>query len=303
MRLLTAATALFLTLSHAHAGHHEKKAGGAFTGQKVTDNIYVIAGEGGNIGLMTGENGAFMIDDKFSHTTDAVKKAVKDITDKPVKFLLNTHYHFDHAGGNVAFGEEGAVIFSHDNVRKRLSETQVIELFNKTLEPTAAAGLPVITFPESMTLHLGGDTVEVMHLPGAHTDGDSAVYFKKADVMHTGDAFFNGFYPFIDTGAGGSLAGAVAAQEKLLAVAGDNTNIIPGHGPVATRAELEATKNMLKAIGQNVEKLIAEGKTREEIIAAKPTAAFDSAYGGGFMKPDVFAGIVYDGIVEERKRR
>ena len=249
---------------------------------QVADGVHVIIGRGGNIGVSVGDDGVFMIDDQFAPVTDALRRLIAGVTDKPIRFLLNTHVHGDHSGGNENLGSSGVVIFAHDNVRVRLLGKDA---------PKAA--LPVVTFNDTTTFHMNGQTIHVFHSAAAHTDGDTLIHFREADVIHMGDTYFNGFYPFIDVASGGSLAGTLAAVDKALELVGENTRIIPGHGPVSNRAELIAYRNMLIAARDGIKPLIADGKTVEQVIAAKPTAALDGEWGDGFLDPERFVRIVY----------
>ena len=202
---------------------------------KLADGIHMRTGKGGNIGVLTGPDGTFMIDDQFAPLTARIMVAVKNIGGDTPRFLINTHYHFNHTGGNENLGNAGVTIVSHDNVRKKLAKGTTIVAFNRVMPPAPKAAVPVITFTREMTFHLNGETVHAIHSPNAHTDGDTIIHFEKANVIHAGDLFFNGFYPFIDTGAGGTVQGVIAAIDKMLALADDNTKIIPGHGPLADK--------------------------------------------------------------------
>lgn len=263
---------------------------------QVRDNIHVLYGQGGNIGISIGKDGVFMIDDQFAPLTGKILEAVATLTDKPVKFLVNTHWHFDHTGGNENFGKEGALIVAHENVRTLMSAEQVIEAFGQTVPAAPPEALPVITFTDSMTFHWNEDEVKVTHVLPAHTDGDSFVHFVNDNVIHAGDLYFNGMYPFIDAEHGGSIDGMIAATSRILRLADDDTRIIPGHGEVSGVRELRTFREMLRTVRDNIQLQIAAGKTKEEIIAAKPTAQFDEAWGGGFLQPDQWVGIVIDSL-------
>ena len=202
---------------------------------KLTGTTYMLTGAGGNIGLSAGEDAVFVIDDQFAPLTPRILAAIAAITPKPVKFVLNTHWHFDHTGGNENLGKAGAIIVAHHNVRKRMSTDQVIEFINMKTRPDPKEALPVLTFSADMTFHINGEEVRAIHMPNAHTDGDSVVHFTGSDVVHMGDIYFNGFYPFIDAESGGSADGVVAACDKVLAFVTDKTRIIPGHGPLSSR--------------------------------------------------------------------
>jgi cyclase len=243
-----------------------------------------------------GDDGVLLIDDGLAGLGPKLKAKVATISPKPIKFLLNTHWHGDHTGGNENLAKTGAFLVAHENVRKRMGSEQFIALFNQKVPASPEAALPVVTFAEGVSFYWNGDEVRAYHVAPAHTDGDTVVQFVKADVVHMGDCFFNGNYPFIDTSSGGKVDGVVAAAERVLAGVSDKTRIIPGHGPVASKAELQAYRDTVKAIRDRVAKLKAEGKTKEAAVAAKPSAEFDAKWGQGFVKPDVFVGIVYDSL-------
>jgi glyoxylase-like metal-dependent hydrolase (beta-lactamase superfamily II) len=252
---------------------------------QVTGGIHVIRGRGGNIGVSVGEDGVFMIDDQFAPVTEQLRKLIAGVSDKPIRFLLNTHFHGDHTGGNENLGSSGVTIFAHDNVRARLLG-----------QGAPKAALPVVTFNDTTTFHMNGQTIHVFHAADAHTDGDTMIHFREADVIHMGDTYFNGFYPFIDVASGGSLEGTLAAVDQALALAGDNTRIIPGHGPMSNKAELMAYRNMLIAARDGIQPMVADGKTVEQVVAAKPTAALDGEWGDGFLNPERFVRIVYSSL-------
>lgn len=259
--------------------------------EKIAAGIYMMQGAGGNLGVMTGPDGVLLIDDSFAPLTDKIKAAIAKVSDKPVRFLMNTHYHGDHVGGNENFGKLGVTIVAHDNVWARMSVPQP----QRSQPAYPKEALPVIAFNDQLTFHMNGDTVEVTHLPPAHTDGDAILHFQKANVVHTGDCFFNGRYPVIDPAAGGSIDGMIAATEKILSMVNDQTRIIPGHGPLSDKAGLKAFHDMLVTVRDKVRPLVAAGKTKEEIVAAKPTAEFDPKWAAGGA-PDRFIGAVVDGM-------
>jgi glyoxylase-like metal-dependent hydrolase (beta-lactamase superfamily II) len=259
----------------------------------VADGVYMLAGRGGNIGLFVGQDGAFLIDDQYAPLTDKILEAISAVTDKPVRFLVNTHWHGDHTGGNENIGKGGTIIVAHDNVRKRLAKGQFMKVFNANIPPAPPKALPVITFADGVTFHWNNETLEVVHSKSAHTDGDAVVYFKSANVVHVGDLFFNGIYPFIDAGSGGSLEGVIAGVDEVLGRIDDNTKVIPGHGPLGSKTDLKAYRDMLATVHGRMTELIKEGKNIDEIVAAKPTADYDAKWGGGFLKPDPWVKIVY----------
>lgn len=285
----------FALSSWAHAQGQD------FSKVEITSNdlgsgVHALFGAGGNLGVSVGEDGVFLIDDQFAPLTPKIKAAIAKLSDKPVKFLINTHWHFDHTGGNENLGKDGTIIVAHDNVRKLMSEDQAISFFNAQIPKAPKAALPIITFNDSSTFHLNGETMVVKHLPPGHTDGDSVVYFKNADVLHTGDLYFNGIYPFIDIEHGGTIDGMIANAGTILTMAGSKTQIIPGHGPLSNREEVAAFREMLQSIRNKVEAGIEAGKTLEEVVAAKPSAQFDSVWGNGFLKPDAFVTLVYNDL-------
>ncbi len=263
---------------------------------KITDHVYMLEGAGGNIGLCIGDDGAFMIDDQFNYMTGKIVEAVEKLTDEPIRFLVNTHWHGDHTGGNENMGEIGAIIIAHQNVRERMSTGQFMEAFNREVPAAAAGALPVVTFTEELTLHFNGDDINIFHVDPAHTDGDSIIHFRNANVLHMGDTYFNGMYPFIDTSSNGSIDGMIDAADEALRQSNRETKIIPGHGPLSGVDELRAYRTMLQTVRDRIAVLVAAGGSRDEVVAAKPTASFDEQWGGGFMRPDVFTGIVYDSL-------
>jgi glyoxylase-like metal-dependent hydrolase (beta-lactamase superfamily II) len=261
--------------------------------EKLADSVYMMTGAGGNLGLSVGEDAVFVIDDQFAPLTPKIQAAIAAITPKPVRFVLNTHWHFDHVGGNENLGKAGALIFAHENVRKRMSTEQFIEFLGTKTKPDPKIALPVVTFTRDVSFHINGDEVRAFHAPRAHTDGDTIVHFARNDVIHMGDAFFNRIYPFIDTSSGGTVEGVIAAADVVLKMSGDKTRIIPGHGPLGTVADLKAYRDMLASVSERVRGLIKQGKKLEEVVAAKPTAQFDEAWGKGFMQPDKFVSMLY----------
>jgi len=259
---------------------------------RVAEGIYMLTGAGGNIGLATGADATFIIDDQFAPLTTKIRAAIGTITKDPVKFLINTHFHGDHVGGNENFGNAGSIIFAHDNVRRRMSGEQ-FEAAARQPGPTAPkAALPVVTFSDTLTMHLNGETAVIYHVNAAHTDGDALIHFTKANVVHAGDVFVRYGFPYIDVPSGGTFNGIIAANEKLLASTDANTKFIPGHGDVASRKDLEDFIAMLKTVRQKVTAAMAGGKTLEQVLAAKPLADLDKL-GQGFVKTDTFVELIY----------
>ena len=261
--------------------------------EKLADGVFMLTGAGGNIGVSAGADGVFLIDSQYAPLTDRIKAAIAGLSTQPVRFLLNTHWHGDHVGGNENLGKSGVVIVAQENVRKRMSQEQFNKIFNSKTPPSPAAALPLVTFVDSISFHVNGDNVDAFHVPPAHTDGDAMVYFRKANVLHMGDTFFNGMYPFVDVSTGGSIAGMIGACERGLSMGDATTKIIPGHGPSGNKADLKAFRDMLAASRDAVAPLVKAGKTLDEVKAAKPTAALDEKWGKGFLKPDVWVSIVY----------
>lgn len=266
----------------------------------VANGIYMLMGSGGNIGLSIGEDGVFMIDDQFAPLTKKIKTAINKLSNKPIKFVLNTHWHFDHTGGNENLGKEGIVIVSHDNVRERMSKEGFIKAFNKKTPISPKIALPIITFNDTITFHLNNEEIEVIHQSNAHTDGDSIIFFKSSNVIHTGDIFFNGFYPFIDGSSKGSIEGVIKSVNYILTRVDDKTKIIPGHGKLSNKHELTMYRDTLVILKNRMKKLIDEGKTLDEILELKPNADLDEKWGKGFLDPQNFLKILYY-VVKENK--
>ncbi len=263
---------------------------------KVADQIYMLAGKGGNIGLLIGQDGTFLIDDQFAPLTEKIIAAIKSVGGESPKFLINTHYHGDHTGGNENFGKGGTLIFSHDNVRDRLLNGSFIREFNMKRDGVDPIGLPVVTFSEDISFHLNGDTVHAIHVPHSHTDGDSIIHFRSANVVHAGDVVFNGFYPFIDVSHGGSIKGMIAGVKKILVLSDGNTKIIPGHGPLTNTAELGNYLHMLETVYERLRKLKADGKTAREAIEANPLADLEEEWGDGIFTGEKWIEIIYSGV-------
>ena len=268
--------------------------------EKLADHVWVLYGAGGNMGLCAGPDGGLLIDDQYAPLSAKIQKAVKATSGQDVRMVVNTHWHGDHAGGNENLANAGALLIAHDRVRARLVEGQDNKFFNAKIPPAAAKALPVITFNDSTTLHMNGETVVVFHVKPSHTDGDAMVWFTKANVLHMGDTFFNGLYPVIDLESGGSVDGMIAAADLALARTGTDTKIIPGHGKVTDKVRLKEYRDMLAGIRAAVAKLVAEKKTLEQAIAAKPTAPWDAVWGNGFIKPELFVKVVYNDLSRQR---
>jgi cyclase len=262
----------------------------------VAGGVHMLVGRGGNIGVSAGEDGVFLVDDQYAPMTERIRAAVATISTRPIRFVLNTHWHGDHTGGNENLGRAGVLIVAHDNVRRRMSTEQFIEAINAREPASPKDALPVVTFTDAVTFHLNGDSIHAFHVPPAHTDGDAIVHFRGANVVHMGDVFFNGFYPFIDLSSGGSLEGVIAAADRVLAMADANTKIIPGHGPLSDRAGLQAYRDMLATARDRVSAAIRAGKTLEQLKAERPLADLDATWGRGFINPEFFLTSVYQSL-------
>ena len=262
---------------------------------QVAEGIYMLEGEGGNIGVSSGEDGVYLIDDQFAPLTPKIVAAVKAISDRPIRFLMNTHWHGDHVGGNENLGKAGVVIIAHDNVYKRMSVGGAITALKQNYAPAPKAALPVITFNQTATFRMNGDDVTSTHLPPAHTDGDSFVRFAKANVIHTGDVFAAYRYPFIDVESGGSVKGVLRAVDQMLPMIDDNTKVIPGHGGVSSKKDVLAYRKMVSTAISKIEPMVKSGKTLQQVIDAKPLREFDEEW-GKFRKPEAFVEIVYNGL-------
>ena len=296
-KLLSIATGCMLAICAPNLmAHSNQQAEVTIKTTQLSDGLYVLFGQGGNIGLSVGEDGVYLIDDQYAPLTEKINNAIDEITEQPVKFVINTHWHGDHTGGNENFGKAGATIVAHDNVRKRMNSKQVMEFFGRQVDASPKEALPVITFDSELSLHLNSDEMRVYHVANAHTDGDAIIYFAKDNVLHMGDTYFNIGYPFIDTGSGGTIDGYLAALEKGLSLADDKTQIIPGHGPMARKADMAKYLAMLTELRQAVAQLKEQGKSLEETIAAKPSAKFDKDNGQAFIKPDQIVTFIYNSL-------
>ena len=258
---------------------------------KLNGNIYMLQGSGGNIGVSVGTDGILIVDDQFAPLADKIKAALKTLGDGKLKFVLNTHWHGDHTGGNVVFGPEAPII-AHDNVRKRLATEQKSEFFKRTTPASPKEALPVITFGQSLSVHFNGEEIRVIHFPQGHTDGDSVIFFSNSNVVHMGDDFFAGRFPFVDLESGGTVQGLVKNVGEIIAKLPADVKIIPGHGPISSLDDLKQYHRMLTETMTVVQKKMAEGKTVEQ-IKSEGLADEWKPWGTGFIKTDVWLETIY----------
>jgi len=263
---------------------------------QLSDTVYMLRGQGGNVGISDGEDGLFIIDDQVRPVTKELLQAIRKISGKPIKIVVNTHYHADHVGGNEAIGGAGAMIIAHDNIRRRMTTEQVSIFMNETTTPYAKDALPLVTFNDRLSLHMNGESVTAYHVPNGHTDGDSIIHFPVSNVIHMGDMFFNGLYPYVDLDAGGSIQGLVAAADLALSLADDSTRIIPGHGPLGVTDDLRNYRDYLVQAIANVQGLVDRGMTLEQVIAAKPTGEWDEELGKIWITPPQFVTFIYNSL-------
>ena len=261
--------------------------------QALRGGVYMITGAGGNIGLSVGVDAAFLVDDQYAPLTQKIIAAVKAVTNQPVRFVVNTHWHGDHTGGNENIGRTGALIVAHDNVRKRMSVEQFNSVFNSRTPPSPAGALPVVTFTDSVSFHINGDELVAFHVPPAHTDGDVVVHFTRADVVHMGDTYFATGYPYIDVSTGGHVDGVIGVADRVLAGCKPGTIVIPGHGPASSCDELRTYRNMVAAVRDRVRAAMQRGQRLDQIKAGGLTTEFDDQWGRGFIRPPVFVELVY----------
>jgi glyoxylase-like metal-dependent hydrolase (beta-lactamase superfamily II) len=287
--LLTTALAASLAAASAFAQDFSKV---EIKVEKVAGNVYMLTGAGGNIGVCAGEDGIVIIDDQFTPLAPKIRAALKSISDKPIRFIINTHYHGDHTGGNEFFGAEGTII-AQENVRKRLASGSSVR--GNVTPPAAKGALPIITFNDHATVHLNGEDIRAVYFPAGHTDGDSVIEFPAAKVVHMGDDFFNGTFPFVDVQNGGSVRGMIRNVETMVSRIDDATKVIPGHGPLGDRKSLAAFGAALKGTVDVVTAGVKAGKTLDQLKAEKVLAPWDS-WGQGFIKTEDWLATVYNEV-------
>lgn len=258
--------------------------------------VYMLTGAGGNLGLSVGQDGVFLIDDQYAPLSEKILKAIGNLTEKPVDFVFNTHYHGDHTGGNENLGQTGSHLVSHTNVRRRLSHDQYSPLLDRVTEASGPGFLPTITFTDSLTFHFNEQKIVAFHAPHAHTDGDGVLHLPEANIIHAGDVVFFGLYPYIDTGAGGSIDGMIAAVDRIIDLCDDKTQIIPGHGPLLNKTQLEEYLDMLTRARANVAAAVAKAGDLKAVQEAKPCAEWDDSLGQVWLTSDQFVQSIYDSL-------
>jgi len=298
-----AATVGLLAPRHLLAQHdglvqtaRKTAAASTVTVQKLRGNVSVLMGAGGNIAVHPGRDGKLLIDAGFAGARPKIIDALASITSDPIKHLINTHWHFDHTDGNEWLHSAGAAILAQENTRKHLSTDTRVEGWNFTFKASPAGAIPAKVFQTEQTVQLNGATIVLKHYAPAHTDSDISVHFTNADILHVADTFWNGYYPFIDYSTGGSIDGTIRATEANLAKVTDKMIVIPGHGPVGDKSQLTFYRDLLVSVRDKVATLKKQGRSLDEIVAAKPTATTDAKWGGGFMGPKQFIGLVFEGV-------
>jgi len=261
--------------------------------QKLADNLTLLSGPGGNVVVLNGPDGKIIVDTFVAPAWNNLKEALTNLGDQPIKTVIDTHWHFDHTDNNGPLHAAGATILAHANTKKRMSEPHHIPVLNVDSLPSPAEAVPQQTFSTSHKLQVNGETLVLEHFAPAHTDTDIYVHFQHANVIHLGDTFFNTIYPFIDPSTGGKLSGMIAANEKALALVNDETKIIPGHGPLGTKADLTKSRDMLVTVRERIQKLKSAGKSMQEAVAAKPLTDLDATWGKGFLNGDTFVQVAY----------
>ena len=271
-------------------------AGATITVQSLRGNVSVVMGAGGNIAVLTGPDGKLLIDAGYAGARPKVSDALAGISSDPIKHLINTHWHFDHTDGNDWVHSAGARILAHENTRKHLSTATRVDGWAFTFAAAPPGAIPSDVFTDERAVELNNENIALKHYEPAHTDSDIYVHFTNADIIHVADTFWNGYYPFIDYSTGGSIDGMIHATEQNLSMIPDSMIVIPGHGPVATKSDLSSYRDLLVTVRDKVAALKKQGRSLDEVVAAKPTADYDAKWGGGFMSPKMFTGLVYEGV-------
>jgi glyoxylase-like metal-dependent hydrolase (beta-lactamase superfamily II) len=292
--LLLTVVLLFAVSAHAQTDFSKVE----IKATKVAGNVYMLQGSGGNIGVSVGDDGLLIVDDQFAPLADKIRAALKGLADKKLRFILNTHWHGDHTGGNVAFGPE-ATIIAQDNVRKRLATEQKSTVFNSTTPASPKEALPVITFNDSLSVHFNGEDIRAIHFPHGHTDGDSVIFFSASNVVHLGDDFFAGRFPFVDLESGGSVEGLVKNIGELIVKIPAEAKLIPGHGPISTLDDLKSYHRMLQQTTEIVRGKIAAGKTLDQIKTEGLPAEW-APWGAGFIKTDRWVETIYKSLTAKK---
>lgn len=302
-RLFAAAASAALYSSAAFAQPQVDYSRLEITTTDLGQGVYILNWQGGDSLILVADEGVVLVDTSVAQMGDKIKAVIAKVTNKPIKLVINTHAHADHFGANELMAKDGAAIVAHDILRERMAKGQRIEAFNQTVPPSPPAALPALTFADAMTLHFGGETIQLFHPKNAHTDSDALVHFKRANVIHASGTFSGaGVYPFFDASSGGSLAGMIEAEAKMLSLSDANTRIVADEGPPASTAALRAVHDALVTIRQRVQKLIDEGKSEDEAVAAKPTRDLDAAFvrQGAFLTGDVYTRMAYQSLKSAR---
>ena len=259
----------------------------------LADGLFMFEGAGGNSVAYVGSEGVVLVDTGFAPMDEPLRAAVGKLSNKPVRIVVNTHWHLDHVGGNQALATSKAVVVAHENVRRHMSTDQHLAVIDRQVPASPAQALPMVTYQDRLTLHWGQEEISLIHIPAGHSDGDTVVFFRSSKVIHTGDLFFNCGYPYIDISHGGTIDGMIAAVEKLLDLADASTHIVPGHGPLATVGDLETYLKMLKDFRHAIANEVANGKDLKDILEAPPTVDLDAKWGKVFFPPEQFTEIVF----------